>query len=69
MKRCPTCRHLFPDTGFTFCRIDGARLVHEQVPTGDDPTVLFSTTRLSDRFPWLLRDTSDLDQKDCPDTR
>ena len=57
MKRCPTCRQFFTDTPFRFCRADGAELVSEPMPLGDAPTILFSTTRISDRFPWLVSDT------------
>jgi hypothetical protein len=39
-----------------FCRFDGTRLISETVPLGDDPTILFSATRISDRFPWLVAD-------------
>lgn len=56
MKRCPTCRQLFPDTAFRFCRSDGTQLVSELVPLGDAPTILFSTTRVDERFPWLVGD-------------
>ena len=56
MKRCPTCRNLFSDTPFRFCRSDGAQLISESTPLGDAPTVLFSTTQLNERFPWLLGD-------------
>lgn len=57
MKRCPTCRQLFSDTAFRFCRSDGTPLVSELVPLGDAPTILFSTTRISDRFPWLVSES------------
>jgi hypothetical protein len=53
MKRCPTCRQLFA-AALKFCRSDGTQLVSELVPLGDAPTILFSTTRISDRFPWLV---------------
>jgi len=56
MKRCPTCRQLFRDTAFRFCRSDGTPLVNELVPLGDAPTILFSATRLNERFPWLVAD-------------
>jgi hypothetical protein len=56
MKRCPTCRQSFADTPFKFCRIDGAQLIDEPTLVGDAPTILFSTTGISERFPWLSRD-------------
>jgi len=57
MKRCPTCRQLFSDSAFKFCRFDGTQLVSELVPLGDAPTILFSSTRISERFPWLVSET------------
>lgn len=56
MKRCPTCRRLYADTPFRFCRADGGELVDDPRPAGDAPTILFSETRISERFPWLLGD-------------
>ena len=56
MKRCPTCRQLFADAGLNFCRLDGNRLIRDTAPMGDAPTILFSETRISERFPWLVVD-------------
>jgi hypothetical protein len=58
MKRCPTCRQLFSDESFRFCRADGAELVDDPMPIGDAPTILFSTTGIRERFPWLIGDMS-----------
>jgi len=56
MKRCPTCRLLFAEL-VKFCRFDGAWLVGEAIPLGEEPTTPFSIRRVSARFPWEVADT------------
>jgi hypothetical protein len=54
MKRCPKCQQLFSDKDYGFCRFDGAELSLEPTALGDAPTILFSSTRIAERFPWLV---------------
>ena len=54
MKRCPKCQQLFSDRDFKFCRFDGTQLFRESTQLGDAPTILFSSTRIAERFPWLV---------------
>ena len=55
MKRCPTCRLVFAEL-VKFCRFDGAGLLGETMPFGEEPTTPFPTKRVSKR---LLREIVD----------
>ena len=66
MKLCPICQQPFSNPALKFCRFDGNPLVSEEVSVSDAPTVLLSTTPISERFGWLVSDAASPSDEEKP---
>jgi hypothetical protein len=65
-KLCPVCQQTFCNPALRFCRFDGNPLVNEQISVSDAPTVLLSTTPISERFGWLVSDAASPGDEQSP---